>query len=328
MVASNTTWTVQSDASWCAVTAAGTNNDTIDVVIGENLSVGVRVANITVNGAGAGSQTVTVTQEGATPILSVTPANQNVPATAGNTTFEVISNTTWTVISDAAWCSVTSSGSNNGTITATLQENISTSSRVSNVTVTAPGLASVTVTVTQAGAAPTLSVTPANQEVLAAAGSTAYTVTSNSNWIVTTGETWCTVTAAGSGNGTIVADFTVNTTDQPRIASLEVKVPGLTAQTVTVTQAKSGIGVNETAGNSILIFPNPTGGIFKIVPSPADRRAMDVTVQDVTGKVVFTKKCKGEKEYQFDISSSPQGTYHIIVKSDGGVVVSKVVVIK
>lgn len=328
MVASNTTWTVQNDASWCTVTGAGANNDTIDVVISENLSVGLRVANITVNGAGAGTQTVTVTQEGAAPLLSVTPANQNVPAQAGNTSFEVISNTTWTVISDAAWCTVTSAGSNNGTIVAAFQENISTTARVCSVAVTAPGLASVTVTVTQAGAAPTLNVTPPNQDVLAAAGSTAFTVTSNSNWIVTAGETWCTVTQAGSGNGTIVADFTVNTTDQPRVASIEVKVPGLTAQTVTVTQAKSGIGVEETAGNSILIFPNPTGGVFKIVPSPADRRAMDVTVQDVTGKVVFTKKCKGEKEYQFDISSSPQGTYNVIVKSEGSVVVSKVVVIK
>ena len=328
MVASNTSWTVESDASWCTVTTSGINNDTISVVYGDNLFAVLRIAHVTVNGLGAGTQVVTVTQDGAAPMLSVTPPNQNVPAPAGNTNFQVTSNTTWAVVNDATWCTVTPSGSNNGTIAVTYEENISLTPRVCTVTVTAPGLASEAVTVTQAGAAPTLSVTPLNQNVSSVAGSTAFSVASNATWTVAGNAAWCTVTPSGSGNGTIVADYTVNTAVQPRIANIDVTVPGLPVQTVTVTQAKSSIGVDETANNDIRIFPNPTRGIFKIVPGQADFRTLDVTVQDLSGKVIFNKQCKGEKEYQVDLSSASQGTYNIIVKTDASLMVKKLVVIK
>jgi hypothetical protein len=328
IVSSNTTWTVESDASWCTINSNGTGNDTIHAVFGENLSVEPRIAHITVAGSGAGTQIVTVTQEGAAPLLSVSPPNQNVSPTAGNTQFEVISNTTWTVIDDVAWCTVTSAGSNNGTIVATYGENISVTPRMCSITVTAPGLPSETVTVSQAGVAPTLSVTPLNQNVSAVAGSTAFTIASNTSWTVSGNAPWCTLTSSGSGNGTIVADYTQNTADQPRIANIEVTVSGLPVQTVTVTQAKSSIGMEETAGNDIRIYPNPTRGIFKIVPGQGDTRTMDISVQDLNGKIILKKQCKGEKEYQVDLSPAPQGTYNIIVKTEANLMVKKLVVIK
>jgi hypothetical protein len=64
----------------------------------------------------------------------------------------VTSNTGWTVTSDQSWCTVDPSGSGNGIITATNAENLSTLSRIANITVTVAGLTPVTVTVTQAGA--------------------------------------------------------------------------------------------------------------------------------------------------------------------------------
>ncbi|MDP1621386.1 MAG: BACON domain-containing carbohydrate-binding protein [Bacteroidales bacterium] len=328
LVASNTTWTVESDAPWCTVTTSGIDNDTIMVAYDENLSVGLRIANITVTGLGAGAQTVAVTQEGAAPMLSVTPPNQNVSSPAGNTQFGVISNTTWSVVSDASWCTVTPAGSNNGTIVADFETNVSASSRMCTITVTAPGLASETVTLTQAGAAPTLSVSPVNQNVSATAGSTAFSVASNANWVVTGNASWCTVTSSGSGNGTIVADYSQNTADQPRTANIEVTVSGLAPQTVTVTQAKSSIGVEENIAQTIRIYPNPTRGIFNIVPGSADFRNIEVTVQDLNGKIFLNRQFKGEKEYQIDLSSASQGTYNIILKTDASLLVKKLVVIK
>ena len=171
------------------------------------------------------------------PTLSVTPSNQNVTASAGTTSFTVTSNTNWTVTSNQTWCTVNPSGSGNGTITASYAANTGLDSRVANITVTVTGLAPVVVTVTQAGAGPTLSVTPANQPVSSSAGSTAFTVTSNSNWTVLSDQTWCTVTASGSGNGTITADYTQNLLTSQRIATITVTVSGLTPVTVTVTQA-------------------------------------------------------------------------------------------
>jgi len=326
-VSSNTTWSVESDAAWCIVTPSGINNDTITAIYDENLTVGIRIAHITVTGVGAGSQVVTVTQEGAAPTLSVTPPNQNVANTAGNTQFEVISNTTWTVVNDVAWCTVTPSGTLNGTITATFEENLSVNPRICSITVTAPGLPSETVTVTQAGAAPTLAVTPLNQNVSAVAGSTAFTVTSNTNWTVASNVSWCTITTSGTGNGTIVADYSQNTTDQPRVASIDVSVTGLPVQTVTVTQAKSSIGIEDAGKQMINIYPNPTRGIFTILKQGNSTEKIGVTVQDVNGKVILQRELKGGKSFTIDLSFASKGTYNIILKTESMLVVRKLVLI-
>lgn len=328
IVSSNTNWTVESDATWCTATASGNGNDTIFAVYGENLSVGSRIAHLTVAGTGAGSQVVTVTQDGAAAILTVTPPIRNLSSTAGNAQFDVTSNTTWTVSDDASWCAVTPSGLNNGTIVATSEENVSVALRSCTITVTAPGVASVTVVVAQAGSAPALSVTPLIQNVSAVAGSTAFSVSSNASWTVTGNASWCILTQSGSGNGTIVADYLQNTADQPRTASIDVTVAGLPAQTVSVVQAKSSIGMDESFNHDIRIFPNPTKGIFQILPGHNNGRSMDVCVQDINGRVVLNKMCKGEKDYQIDLSSAAPGTYNIIVKTDAGLTVKKLVIIK
>ena len=326
-VNSNTTWTVSGDAAWCTVNkSSGANNDTIKATCQENLSVSTRLAHITVVGLNAGIQTVTVTQEGAAPILSVNPMNINVNVPAGDTAFSVISNTTWAAVTDAAWCTVTLAGSMNGKITATYQENTVITSRICTVTVTSPGVAPQTVTITQAGAAPFLSVTPPNQNVAATAGSTSFTVSSNTTWTVTGTASWCTFTQSGTGNGTIVADYTPNGLDQARIASLDVTAGGIPVQTVTVTQARSGIGMDEQSAHGIRIFPNPTRGIFRI--TPANRELLEVTIQDMNGKVILEKKFRDGKEYVLDLSGAAQGTYNLTGKSAGKSTVLKLVIIR
>jgi len=81
--------------------------------------------------------------------LNVTPPNQNVAAGAASTAFSVLSNSNWTASSDATWCSVTPSGSGNGTITAVCAANPTNVIRVASITVTVAGLTPQVVTVTQ-----------------------------------------------------------------------------------------------------------------------------------------------------------------------------------
>lgn len=236
-VTSNSSWTASSNAAWCTVTPSGTGNGTIAAAYTENTNLTSRVANVTVTVTGLSPVIVTVTQAAGSATLTVTPSNQNVSSAAGNTSFTINSNSSWTVSSNAAWCTVTPSGTGNGTITASYVANASTTSRIANVTVTVTGLSPVVVTVTQSGTTPTLAVTPTNQNVSATAGSTAFTVTSNSAWTVASDASWCTPTASGSGNGTINANYTENTTLSARIANITVTVAGLTPVVVTVNQA-------------------------------------------------------------------------------------------
>jgi hypothetical protein len=328
IVTSNTDWDVVSDSAWCTVTSSGSGSDTIHVTFGENPTVNPRVAHITVSGIGVSAQIVTVSQEGVAPMLTVTPLNRDVTTPAGNTQFTVTSNTIWTVVSDGTWCTVTPSGSGVGIITATYEENTLLTPRTCNITVTVMGLVPQIVTVKQAAVLPTLAITPVNQNVAAISGSTGFEVSSNTAWTVTSDATWCSVTLSGTGNGTIVAEYGQNTTDQPRVANINVTVAALPVQKVTVSQAKSSIGVDEYSGNNIVIYPNPTKGVFMIIPGKDEHGAMDVNVQDLTGKVILKRQFTGGKEYQIDLSSAPQGTYHIIIKTESNLLVRKLVVIR
>ncbi len=170
------------------------------------------------------------------PTLSVDPLNLNVSAPAGNSQVSIFSNSDWTVTSDKAWCSVDPSGTGDMAITATYEENLSISDRVASITITVTGLPAIVVTLTQAAAAPLLSVTPPVQDVTDPAGNTVFEVTSNTNWAVDSDQNWCILNASGSGNGSIDASYTQNLSTIPREANISVQVNGLAVIVVKVVQ--------------------------------------------------------------------------------------------
>ncbi len=235
-VTSNTSWTSTSNASWCSVTPSGVGSGTLTATYTENTTTLTRIANITVTVAGASPVTVTVTQAAANATLAVTPSNQDVPSAAGNTSFNVTSNGAWTAVSNATWCVITSSGTGNGTLSANYSENTETTVRVATITVSAAGTAPISVTVTQAGAAPSLLVTPPNQDVAALAGTTVFDVAANSTWTASSSASWCLITMSGNGSGQLWVNYGENITTVSRTAIITVTVNGISPVSVTVTQ--------------------------------------------------------------------------------------------
>ncbi len=236
-VTSNISWIVSSNQSWCTVTPFGSGNGTIIASYQEFTEDGSRVATITVSGSGVSDHTVTVTQTNTSPILTVSPANQNVTSPAGTTEFNVVSNISWTASGNQPWIAVTPSGAGNGTIIVTYQEFTGTGTRIATITVSGPGVSDQVVTLTQSGVAPFLTVTPSNQNVESLSGTTLFDVTSNIIWTASSSHSWCTVTTSGEGNGTITASFQDYNEVGSRTAVITVSGPGVTDQTVTVTQA-------------------------------------------------------------------------------------------
>ena len=207
-ITSNTSWNVSDDATWLTVSPASGSGDTnLTATYQENISTSQRVGTITITGGGI-TRTVTVTQAAAPFILTVSPSNQSVTNISGSTTFAITSNTSWNVSDDATWLTVSpASGSDNSTLTATYQENTTTSQRVGTITVIGGGITR-TVTVTQAAAPFILTVSPSNQSVTNASGSTTFTITSNTSWNVSDDATWLTVSpASGTENGAITANY-------------------------------------------------------------------------------------------------------------------------
>jgi hypothetical protein len=294
----------------------------------ENPSVNNRSANITISVTGLPSVIVNLIQAGNAPMLAVTPPVQNVTDVGGITSFTVTSNAEWNVASDQKWCIVNASGSGNGAITASYTENPTASPREANISVKVNGLASVIVKVIQGGAAPTLAVSPAVQYVNAYEASVDFSVTSNTNWTATADSAWCLVTSAGSGNGTLTAVYQFNPSGKDRSTKISVNADGVSTQIATLTQGHETASVPESGAGGISIYPNPARGIFSIVVDKEKFPAMLVNITDANGTAVASRECKGESEYLFDLSKSPQGTYFVKINTGSEQIVSKLVIIR
>ena len=97
--------------------------------------------------AGAKSQTASI------PTLSVSPIKLIIAAAKTTSNFQIGSNTSWKDSSSQSWFSVSKdSGSGDGTVFFTAQQNTDSSARTATVTVSAIGADTQTVTITQIGA--------------------------------------------------------------------------------------------------------------------------------------------------------------------------------
>lgn len=324
-VTSNSDWTVSCNAAWCTVTAAGSGNGVISASFTSNNSATARIATIQVTVAGLSPVSVTVTQSGTASQLLVTPSNQNVAEDEGSTSFNVTSTANWNVTCNAAWCSVTASGSGNGTITADYSTNTSVIQRVATIQVSAAGLPAVTVTVTQSGAEVQLFVTPLLQLVYKEAGSVNYTVYSNTGWSCSSNSSWCSATPSGIGNGTITAIYAQNTSGAERTAELTVTA-GTETQIVQLIQEPVVDAVNLLAEDMLNVFPNPTTGLFKLKFAAEFEPNSEVMIINSSGQMIGSYKCNSAAELQIDLSDQPKGLYLIKLISAGKVFMQKVVV--
>ena len=155
-----TTWNVNSsDPSWLTATKSGTG---FTVTATANNTSSDRTATVTVSATGAANVTITVQQPkipAEAPTLSINPsvtniqfsATGNVVTSNGNPitpTFTVETNqTTWDVNSSApTWLTATKSGTN---FTVTAESNDTETDRTATLTVSAAGVANVTINVQQ-----------------------------------------------------------------------------------------------------------------------------------------------------------------------------------
>ena len=319
-VTTTAAWTAISDQTWCTITPSGSGNGTITANYTDNTTSAQRVAHLTVTVQGIAPVVVTVTQSIPAPTLTVSPPNQNVSAPAGSTQFTVTSTTAWTAVSDQAWCTITPSGSGNGTITANYTDNTTSAQRVAHITVTVQGIPPVVVTVTQSSSAPTLSVSPPNQNVTAAAGVTSFTVTSNSAWTASSDQTWCSITGSGNGNGTISANYLQNPGLNSRVAVITVAVAGITPVTVTVTQdgATAVLAVTPPVQN---VTSPADSAVFQVISNANWTAASDaawcIPSPSGSGNGLLIAACQGNTTHQSrtaSITVTVQGIPAVVVE--------------
>jgi alpha-L-fucosidase 2 len=117
-------------------------------------------------------------------------------------------------------------------------------------------------------------------------------------------------TIDAQGNLTGVKKGTVTVTGT---AKYDATVKGTLSITINAT------GINSIVADEIYVYPNPSDGSFTLEAKPAS----DVTILDVTGKVIYEAKTSADKT---NLSISGKGIYLLQVKNNGIVTTKKLVV--
>jgi hypothetical protein len=84
---------------------------------------------------------------------------------------------------------------------------------------------------------------------------------------------------------------------------------------------------DDTFKQDILIYPNPTKGLIRLeIPeNPENNGILQITVQDINGKVIYTKPHEALVT-EVDLSDQPEGIYILVLKK--GTITSQWKIIK
>jgi hypothetical protein len=256
-------WSAASSATWITLTGAtsGTSNGSVPYSVAANSSTAQRTGTLTIAG-----QTFTVTQAGAACTYTITPTSQSATAAASSGSASVSAGTgcEWSATSNATWLTLsgTTTGSGSGTVPFGIEANLGTAERTGTLTI-----AGQTLTVTQAGAPCSYSITPASQTVAAGGGSGSSSVTTPAGcgWTALSNAAWISLTSAisGSGNGTVTFSIAANGGSTARAGTLTIA-----GQTFTVSQ--SGAGCTTGLTPTTRVVSSAGGSHSTTVTAPAD----------------------------------------------------------
>ena len=241
-VTSNTAWTAASGASWAKLNKTnGSGNAQIAVTAEENTAITQRSATVTIKTAdGKASATVKVTQSAANVIFSVDKNEHSVAAAGGDFTVKVTRNIGYKINSQPEWVKQPdkANSGNVDTYTFTTEANTSTEAREGVIVFCNDNNERIQVTVKQAGAKASLSVSPAELTFTAKPESKSFSVSSNTDWSVASSADWVKIgTTSGSGNAQVTASAEENTATTQRSATITLKTTdGKATATIKVTQ--------------------------------------------------------------------------------------------
>ena len=241
-VTSNTAWTAASGASWAKLNKTnGSGNAQIAVTAEENTAITQRSATVTIKTAdGKATATVKVTQSAANVIFSVDKNEHSVAAAGGDFTVKVTRNIGYKINSQPEWVKQPdkANSGNVDTYTFTTEANTSTEAREGVIVFCNDNNERIQVTVKQAGAKASLSVSPAELTFTAKPESKSFSVSSNTDWSVASSADWVKIgTTSGSGNAQVTASAEENTATTQRSATITLKTTdGKATATIKVTQ--------------------------------------------------------------------------------------------
>ena len=336
-VTSNTAWTAASGASWAKLNKTnGSGNAQIAVTAEENTAITQRSATITIKTAdGKASATVKVTQSAANVIFSVDKNEHSVAAAGGDFSVKVTRNIGYKINSQPEWVKQPdkANSGNVDTYTFTAEANTATEAREGVIVFCNDNNECVPVTVKQAGASTTLSVSPAELTFTAKPESKSFSVSSNTDWSVASSADWVKIgTTSGSGNAQVTASAEENTATTQRTATITLKTTdGKATATIKVTQNPADVVFSidikefsiDAKGEEITIkIKHNTAYSVKSMPDWVNQT--NKTVSGDTDNISFAVQHNPGYKRQGEIIFNGDGIYGTVTikqfgsKADGG----------
>jgi len=180
-----------------------------------------------------GGRVVAIENGSVAPVeVSLTPASASLSAPAGSGSFSVVitANAPWRASTTDSWISANQTGTGPGTVTFTVQANLTGAARTGKITVSPPvggtGFAPIDFGITQVSAS--VSWPPQSANVASAAGTASLTVSVDPlvQWVATVApvDNFITVTSpagTATGTGAVAYSYTANTaSSQPRTGKI------------------------------------------------------------------------------------------------------------
>ncbi len=326
---SNTAWTVKSQKTWIIPDIrSGSDSTTISLTASANPYNYSRTDTVIVTGNYLLPQYLIVTQAAGPPELSVSDKALNISSGYSNTLFSIYSNTVWTVQKDKNWLITNiTDGIDSSIITVWAVPNQTINSRICTIIVSANGVKSDTVYISQAAGSPFLNVSANSFNVTSESNNEeAFIITSNVNWNVKSIKPWVALNySAGNDTSLIALTISANTTINQRTDTITVTGTNLPAQIITVTQAAgSGTGVMDITEQDVKLYPIPVIDFLTIsFPNLADQTR--VVIYNLNGVEIYSSVIANPVT-KIDMSKYPAGFYIVkIITQDNGIIARKII---
>ncbi len=264
-IESNTNWNISENSSWFYISSTGgSGSKNVTVYYLENKKTNSRTGTLTFSSDGI-TKTVSITQQSADILFSITPTSRNLTSVSGNFSIDITSNSSWNLTENSNWFYASrTSGSGNHTVTIYFEQNKNTSSRTETLIFNC-GDITKTVDVTQQGTDVSLSISSTYQNLTSSSGNFSVDVICNSSWSLAESSDWFHVSPNdGTGNTPITVYYSENKNSTPRTNDI-VFTSGQLRETLKVSQEGAIIEPNSEPSIKIgNMFVNQEFGSNKI----------------------------------------------------------------
>lgn len=324
-ISSKTSWNISCDQSWIKISSTtGSDNTTITLTATNNTSTVTRSARITVTGSNGTKRIITLTQDAAPKVLSVSANALSVTYSANSpANFDVISNMKWNITCNQSWITVNkTSGLSTTTINITADANPEANTRSATITISGDGVPSKTIKITQNAAPAVLSVSK-NELVLETDQNSTdtFNISSNIVWSIYCDQNWLQISQTSGSNYASVVVTALTSTSFYRTA--KVTIAGMAYKTIIVSQKAGPTGINEISGKEILLYPLPVKNVLNI-SYPGLNSPSRISISNLLGTEMYSSTM--EKDMEIDMSTFAPGLYIVRIMNQNKCILTKKII--